>query len=272
MVLRISVWGPVPAAAQAIPEPPYLIYGQIFNPAGGTNSRVTTGTLTWTFQPSAGSPLAGSPPVVVTTTCTSQYAPYGFLLEVPCQSALTGLPPSANALAVTFPAQTYDQTSVQMNGTNIFLKYTVQSQLSLTNRGQMVEVDLTLLQSDQVAGGNVLPDAWQFQYFGHTGVDPSAINASGMSNLGSYLAGTNPNDPHGAFRLVSATPRPNGSVTVSWTSVPSHTYTLRRVSSLSAGFQVIASGVPAATNQTTTSYLDTPTAGSRGYFYQVSIP
>lgn len=255
------------AWSQAIPEPPQLIYGQIFDPANGPASRVTNGTLTWTFTP-----RAGGAPVVVTTTCTNQYAPYAFLLSVPCETQLPGLVTSSNVLVFSSPSQTYDLSLVQLNNQQVYLKHSAQNTLTLTgaSRGQLLGIDLTLLLSDQDAGGNVLSDAWQMQYFGHLGVDPNALNPSGMSNLGSYLAGTNPNDPNGAFRLLTVQPDQAGTSMVSWTSVPSRTYTLRRATALGSGFQVIASGI--AATGAVTQFPDHPPGGSTTYFYQVSIP
>ena len=268
IILVAGLWVPSSAWCQAIPEPPQLIYGQIFDSANGPDARVTTGTLTWTFTPHTG---AGTP-VVVTTVCTNRFAPYAFLLQVPCESQLPGLVISTNVLAFSSPAQTYDLSLVQLNQQRIYLKHSAQSLLTLTgaHRGQLLGIDLTLLLSDQDADSHTLTDAWQLQYFGHLGVDPKALNASGMSNLGSFLAGTNPNDPDGGFHLLTVVPDPAGTSQVSWTSVPGHTYTLYRTTTLGTGFQVIATGLAATGG--VTQYQDSPPAGAASYFYQVSIP
>lgn len=45
------------------------------------------------------------------------------------------------------------------------------------------------------ADGNGLPDAWEQQYFGHTGVDPNAdSDGDGLTNTQEYAAGSNPLD------------------------------------------------------------------------------
>ena len=45
------------------------------------------------------------------------------------------------------------------------------------------------------ARGNVVPDAWQLQYFGSTGHASTADDdGDGLSNLKEYIQGTNPND------------------------------------------------------------------------------
>jgi len=43
--------------------------------------------------------------------------------------------------------------------------------LHVSDRGTIVEVDFGSLDSD----GNGLPDVWEIQYFGHTGVDPNSM-------------------------------------------------------------------------------------------------
>src|SRR5215472_5192168 len=60
---------------------------------------------------------------------------------------------------------------------------------------------VAFVQTDTLAPGldsdhNGLPDAWEWNYFGHLGVDPNGDpDGDGMSNRQEYLAGTNPNNP-----------------------------------------------------------------------------
>lgn len=60
----------------------------------------------------------------------------------------------------------------------------------VANIGQLKEVfDFDpLLDSD----GSGLPISWENEYFGHTGVDPSAIDGNGLTNLESYQYGLDP--------------------------------------------------------------------------------
>jgi hypothetical protein len=47
---------------------------------------------------------------------------------------------------------------------------------------------------------NGLPDAWEYMFFGHIGVDPNADpDKDGESNLSEFHAGTNPTDPNSVF-------------------------------------------------------------------------
>ena len=62
---------------------------------------------------------------------------------------------------------------------------------------QQVEAALEASYSNPDADGNGLPDAWEIQYFGHTGVDPGALTpiGDGLTNLEAYLLGRNPTKP-----------------------------------------------------------------------------
>jgi hypothetical protein len=268
IVCLASVSFPTQVFPQGIPEPSRLLYGQIYNPPGGPFARVTAGTLTWTFQPAG-----GGTSVTVTVQCTNLYAPYAFIVQVPCETPMPGLTSSSNVLELTSPPQAYVRTNVMLNGQPIFLKHPSQSSLSLTstNRGQMEQVDLTLLQSDQDSNGNGLPDGWQLQYFGHLGIDPNDDpDHDGMSNLAEYIAGTAPNDPSSNFRLLNARKDSPDGIVISWSSVVNRTYSVLRSTNLFTGFQVIATGV--ISTPPATQYQDNPPAQGTMYFYKVSIP
>jgi hypothetical protein len=57
------------------------------------------------------------------------------------------------------------------------------------------------LDSEADADGNGLPDAWEIEHFGATGVDPSAdADGDGTMNKMEYLAGTNPKSSTSVFR------------------------------------------------------------------------
>jgi hypothetical protein len=63
--------------------------------------------------------------------------------------------------------------------------------------GKQVQVDYQLPAPPAPADtdGNGLPDAWELQLFGYTGVDPKADpDGDGLTNLQEYQQGTNPND------------------------------------------------------------------------------
>ena len=229
---------------------------------------MTSGTLTWTFQP-----IGAGLPVVVTTECSSRYAPYSFLVEVPCESALPGLVISGDVLALASPPLTYNESGVQLNGQTLYLKHPSQALLPITttNRGALVEVDLTLLQSDQDTDGSGLFDSGQSRESGHFRVDPNPnADHEGMTNPLEHSAGAHASKSSSTFALLSVTPGAAGSWVASWISVTNRSYTLYRSTNLQAGFQVVAAGIPSA--GAVTQFEDTPPPGSPTCFYKVSVP
>ena len=72
--------------------------------------------------------------------------------------------------------------------------------LVVSQRGVFQRIDLgPPLPSD--ADGDGLPDDWELVQFGNLGNNGSSVGANGMTALQNYIAGTNPNDPNGAFKL-----------------------------------------------------------------------
>ncbi len=49
--------------------------------------------------------------------------------------------------------------------------------------------------------GDGLPDAWELQHFSNLNQSPGSMDPNGMTALQNFIAGTDPNDPNGAFRL-----------------------------------------------------------------------
>jgi len=91
--------------------------------------------------------------------------------------------------------------------------------ISLSNAFASVKVDAIPRGAD--SNGNGIPDAWERQNFGTTGIDPNADpDGDGMSNLQEYLAGTNPNDGTDNLRItyVARGDVLPGFTTLRWTS------------------------------------------------------
>jgi hypothetical protein len=126
------------------------------------------------------------------------------------------------------------------------------------------------------ADGNGLPDAWEQQYFGHTGVGTEAdADNDGMSNLREYLAGTNPTNAASLFRLTSALPV-NNDVRVDWTTVGGHGYVLQAATSTGGGVMTNFLDVGpiiyvGGTEEGTTNYLHRGGATNTAAYYRVRL-
>lgn len=123
---------------------------------------------------------------------------------------------------------------------------------------------------------NGLPDAWEIQYFGHTGVDPDADpDGDGMSNLREYLPGTNPTNAASAFRILSAA-KINNDMLLDWTTVGGHSYVAQFVTnstgSLTTNFLDLSPVISVGgTNEGSTNYLHLGGATNRASYYRVRL-
>lgn len=90
-----------------------------------------------------------------------------------------------------------------------------------------------------------------------------------MSNNHEYRTGTNPQDPASCLRARVTVRSPP---VVSWPSVAGRTYTLWRATTLRqgmAGFQKIASGIPAT--EPMNSYADLSAGDGASCYYRVQL-
>ena len=247
-----------PARGDGIPEPSLVVYGVVNNLAAG-GSRVSFGTLTWIFQPADGSPT-----ITVTGVLTNINDQFSYVLRIPCETEI-GLPISAGALKL---GASYNRSQVTIEGLAANFVAPTQANLVLTrtDRGRIERVDLTV----SLSTGGVLPDAWQLQYFGHTGVDPNEdSDHDGMSNLAEYKAGTNPTDAQSLFEFVSVRPDPSGGVLIEWSSVPGKLYTVQRSGDPLGGFADLQIHIPATAPRN--AFRDASATGSGPYFYRLRL-
>ena len=253
-----------PIAAAGLPEPPLVIYGQLRD--NGANARITSGTLTWTWSPSG-----GGNQVVISTVLTNVNDQFSFVVFVPCESEISGIPVSANTLRLANPGITYTRSSVLWNGQPVTLRNAAQATVTISpaTRGRIERLDLGLGDFPADSDGDGLPDWWESQY-------PSAGNANadtdgdGLINLREYIAGTNPEDADSSFEFVTVIEEIPGVMLIQWSSVPGKSYTLLRAPTLSLNpldYQPVRTGISAQGNLTT--YRDTTGVGHQ--FYRVRI-
>ena len=74
-----------------------------------------------------------------------------------------------------------------------------QTNFSIAERGNVLRADfgMAVLDSD----GDGLPDAWELLHFGSLVRNGGFTTLNGSTALQNYIAGTDPNDPNGAFKL-----------------------------------------------------------------------
>jgi hypothetical protein len=254
------------ASAEGIPEPGLVLYGTIRNLAQ-SNARVTDGKLTWQFlKVSTGRTVAAS------TGVTNILDQFSYVLEVPCETIISGAV-SSNALDVARLAALFDRSQVAVDGNPATFVIPAQTNLlvSSTNRGRIERVDLLISSSCPDADGNGLCDWWELKYFGYIGVDPRGdADGDGMSNLAEYMAGTDPADRNSAFRFETFQAMPAGGMKLQWQSAEGHHYSLLRYSNLlSTSPTVIQSNIPATAPLNT--LIDTNGPPGSVFFYRLLL-
>jgi hypothetical protein len=257
--LALSLGGA--ARGDGIPEPSLVIYGVVTDPSAG-GIRVSYGTINWVFQPTAG----GSS-VAVSGVLTNINDQFSYILRIPCETQIGAQPVSAGALMLASSPTTYNCSQVTIQEVPAVFIQPAQTNLTLlsTDRGRLLEIDLQV----SLNSSGLLPDAWQLQYFGHLGVDPSADpDGDGMSNYREYLAGTNPIDAQSRFQIVRVRPDPTGPF-VDWSSVTGKLYTIQRSAALEGGFADVQTHIGATAPLNT--FHDTGLTGAGPHFYRIRV-
>jgi hypothetical protein len=185
-------------------------------------------------------------------------------MRIPCEALTAGFVPSAGTLTL---GAAYNRSQVSVDDHPATLVQAAQQTLTLsvTDRGRIERVDLEV----SINGTGLLPENWQIQYFGNTGVNPYADpDNDGMDNLGEYRSGTNPLDPNSVFAIQIVRPTTD-IVSVSWASVAGHVYTVQRSRDLMSGFQDLAASLTATPPRN--SYQDTTVLDQSPYFYRLIV-
>jgi hypothetical protein len=145
-----------------------------------------------------------------------------------------------------------------------------QTNFTIVERGVVQRIDFGLAVAD--GDGDGLPDLWELYRFGGLGQGPGTLTLNGQTVVQHFIAGTDPNDPNGGFRLSIARTNPLKRV---WFNAAraegpgydgmTRVYTLQFRPVLSGGFW---SDVPGyinivGTNQTVNYFT---AAGGTGYY------
>lgn len=199
-ILLAAGFGCGSARAAAFPEPEVILYGQVrSNAGGGAGTILTSGTLTWTLVPPAGSP------VVVTTKLAAYPNGMSYVLKIPAEKLVSGTVVSPNTLEASFADKTYDRSGVVVNGTSYLINFpSTAGKNSLVYgellRGKIERVDLALVATGALdSDGDGMSDDFENLYAAD-GLNPNNpgdaggdIDGDGQSNLAEFLAGTDPN-------------------------------------------------------------------------------
>jgi hypothetical protein len=121
---------------------------------------------------------------------------------------------------------------------------------------------------------SVLSFAWLENYGLPTDgtADFADTDGDGMNNWQEWIAGTDPTNPASLLTMTQAAGGTNFiGVQVTWQSVNTRMYYVRRSTNLFAtpAFTTISSNLPGSTGATT--YTDTSATGAGPYFYRVGV-
>ena len=252
--------------ADGIPEPSLLMYGVIRNVSGSDNIRLSFGTLTWRFQPANDGPT-----ITVSTGLTNINDQFSYILRVPCELPVLGFPVSSNRLQLTSIPTVYGRWQVDVDGHAASFVQAGLTNLTLSSqdRGRIERVDLQTSFIPPDTDFNGLPDDWERQYFGRTGVDPfDDPDHDGMSNWEEYQAGTDPNNDQSLFKIVEIRPHLPG-ILMRWSSILGKKYSVERSGDLLVGFTATQTNLSATPSLNT--FRDTTAVGPGPYFYRLRV-
>lgn len=264
MSLVLSATG---VLASGIPEPGFTMYGVIRNDIGGATVRLTSGTMAWTVVPQSG------PPVTTTVNLTNINDQFSYVIDIPFETAIVGVPSTSNALQMASTPRTFNRTEVRI-GTNlatIVAPANTNFVFSQANRADMERVDLVVAAREADTDGDGIPDWWETLHFGcATCANPTDDSGDGdnVNNLQEYLAGTHPLDDNSFLEFFDTKRMAAGTMEIRWDSEQGRYYRISRSQNLLSGFTPLATGVSAT--PPVNVYVD-DTATNQVFFYRIDL-
>ncbi len=152
--------------AAGFTEPPIVFYGKVSQSADGYSIDLTQGELTFTVQPSGGSPLT------FTTSLDAIDGGYSYRLKIPVEKVPTGFTVTAGSIST--PAASKDfARSATINGSAATITFPASPAggtftFAENQRGKIQRVDLALVAPFLDSDGDGLPDWWELLH----GLDP----------------------------------------------------------------------------------------------------
>ncbi len=109
--------------------------------------------------------------------------------------------------------------------------------------------------------GNGMPDWWEQQHFGGTGVNPNAVCSNGVNTMiQAYVAGLNPTDSSARFGITN-----HSRNLIQWNAVSGRVYNVYWTTNLMNGFQTLQ------TNYTGGAITDSTHSAADKCFYKIDV-
>ncbi len=238
--------------SDGIPEPGYILFGEIRNHAGGGNILMIGGTLTWRVQ------VAGNGPVItVSTPVLNINNQFSYRVRIPYEVVVGGNTLGPNSFALLGGVQghsrapVYSSTSGSVTTNAVILgPATGTYNFGASTRGAVERVDLYIDVPGLGSGASVAP-------------------ASIVSLKVKAQETVQP-----MFAFLSMAPMEQNGVWLEWMgTVTNRTYVLLRASELTGStndFKLVATFPPLTSG--TNSFWDTTANATNSYFYRLVAP
>jgi hypothetical protein len=289
LVVALACWAAPAASLHAqsvppgVPEPGLVIWGSVVNQTNPAQAiaitsaswTVTDGTKTAVFSGSS------EPPTRIVNLNGQSY----YILQVPFDTRQIGTVTLADPATVgtdSFPLRSATPPTYTLlpaiNGAIATVRSVDGAPASGTNvpvagftsalRGRVIRVDLGIIPVPDDY------DAWAVANFGSASLPQAARTADpdgdGMNNAAEHAAGTNPNDPSSALKILALTVQSSPlRAVLGWQSASNHSYVVETATDPLGPWSPLGSAIPSA-GAATQATLDLAGVGPKR-FYRIKL-